>query len=709
MVLETQRWLNKTYGALAAFEHAPEDGHTGWPTIYALREALQYETHSTAIGQGFGTATEAAVDSVVNQLKVGYSGNLVYLIEGAFWCKGINPGAFAGKYTIETQSAVEQLQRNAGVVANGVMTTQLMKALFDMSAFTLLQGGSSEIRSMQQYLNGKYHDYFGILPCDGIYQRETNTALIYALQATEGMPVGTANGYYGPGTATRTPVLSVGDYGEYVKIVQYGLMVNGFYSGPFDNHFSSEMGEAIKDFRKFMNLTPVNTTADLTVIKGLLTTNGNTNRDSIACDTAKQLNSTDIALLKRADFSVVGRYLTGTVGRGRNEKNKNLTSQELKLITDAGLRVFPIYQDGGADESYFTASQGDTDAAKAEAAAKKLGFPENTIIYFAVDADIEEGNIFGTALPYIATVAAKMMYYRVGIYGTRNVCEHAYEIGAVSACFVSDMSTGYSGNLGFKMPNAWAFDQFTEYYLSADLPIDQLASSGRDQGVSGFTKTTDSHVPEIIEDIVDAVQPFHIFKKTDFKISKSVHISDGTTDYYLRWSDDWNLVNRDGLGNLTISNEKVTIDLGKKIPSFPNVFEDSQQKQAEQLFNELAPKVGNGNIQAGPVIKNGRIGTKLEIKGTKRIDEGNEVEYSLIVEVYIRENNQQLPDPILEQIKGKIHQMSVNLVKPVHEVDGTFNVVIDLSMLAIILAGAYFGGAVASPVLALLVLSKVNI
>lgn len=43
---------------------------------------------------------------------------------------------------------------------------------------------------------------------------------------------------------------------------------------------SSKIGEEVVAFRKFMKLAPeTSTTADLTVIKGLLTSNGNTNRD----------------------------------------------------------------------------------------------------------------------------------------------------------------------------------------------------------------------------------------------------------------------------------------------------------------------------------------------------------------------------------------------------------------------------------------------
>ncbi|AYE58629.1 glycosyl hydrolase, family 25 (GH25) [Lactiplantibacillus plantarum] len=422
MVLKVQKWLNKTYGGLSGYEYAPENGRTGWPTIYSLREALQIETKSKAIGQGFGPATEESVSKYVDKIKLEYEGKLASLVQGAFWCKGINPGAFNGVIIGETVEAIATLQRNAGLSGTGKMSTKLMKALFDMSAFTLVHGGSSTVRAMQQYLNGKYQSYFGILPCDGIYQRDTNTALIYGLQAAEGMDEDTANGFYGPGTSQRTPTLQVGDSGDFFRILQYGLLVNGFYNGPFDSVFTVDVGGAIASFRKFMNLEPFVMTADLTVFKGLLTTNGNTNRNSIACDTSKQLTLTDVQTIKRAEFSIVGRYLTGTVGVGSSRRNKNLTTKEIEIITGEGLSIFPIYQDGGADEDYFTAAQGRRDGQKAVLAASKLGFPHSATIYFAVDVDIENGNIPGTVIPYITGVAASVSKYKVGIYGTRNVC-----------------------------------------------------------------------------------------------------------------------------------------------------------------------------------------------------------------------------------------------------------------------------------------------
>lgn len=76
-----------------------------------------------------------------------------------------------------------------------------------------------------------------------------------------------------------------------------------------------------------------------------------------------------------------------------------------------------------------------------------------TIIYFAVDLDVTSDEIESYILPYFKVISTKMdPDYYIGIYGTRNVCSQICHAGYAKTCFVSDMSTGYSGNMGFKIP-----------------------------------------------------------------------------------------------------------------------------------------------------------------------------------------------------------------------------------------------------------------
>jgi hypothetical protein len=59
-VLEAQRWVNATYGTVPGYVRAPEDGKTGWSTMYALTRALQHELGITALSNSFGPATRFA-------------------------------------------------------------------------------------------------------------------------------------------------------------------------------------------------------------------------------------------------------------------------------------------------------------------------------------------------------------------------------------------------------------------------------------------------------------------------------------------------------------------------------------------------------------------------------------------------------------------------------------------------------------------------
>ena len=106
-----------------------------------------------------------------------------------------------------------------------------------MDAYVLIEGGDANIQMIQQSLNANYNSYFGLIACDGIYERDTNTALIYALQAEEGLSTSVANGVFGPTTTADCPTLSSGDSGNFVKILQWALYCNGFDPSGFDGNF----------------------------------------------------------------------------------------------------------------------------------------------------------------------------------------------------------------------------------------------------------------------------------------------------------------------------------------------------------------------------------------------------------------------------------------------------------------------------------------
>ncbi|MBK0052492.1 glycoside hydrolase domain-containing protein [Leuconostoc sp. S50] len=499
MVLETQEWLNKTYGSVTNYTNVPQNGQTGWATIYGLIQGLQHELGIT-IREGapaFGDATAAAYDEqVVPKLKNGYKSNIVYLIQGAFWAKGINPGSFTGVYSDDTTAAIESLQSDAGIPTTGVLNSELAQALFDMSAFVLVSGGDSDVRKMQQYLNANYRQYTGILPADGIYQRATNTALIYGVQAELGLG-SIANGFWGPTTiATYRSAFNSGLSQRVIQLVQYALYVNmkeyltkkGGGQVTFNGNLDAATQNVLSEFQSFMVLEPVKAgQPDSTTMYSLMLSSGSPARNFFGIDTSYQLDNAMIKALVDYEVNYVGRYLTGSVGVGDSQRNKNLTRTEAQNILDAGLKLVPIYQDNNPHLTYFDYDQGMKDAKLAVSAALNIGIPNGHTIYFAVDMDMTDDEITSAAIPYFNGVAAGISHYNIGVYGTRNVSSRVSQsVSSVKFSYVSNMSTGYSGNLGFSQPINWAFDQFFEDDNGVGtLPaLDRVAVSHRDEGVN---------------------------------------------------------------------------------------------------------------------------------------------------------------------------------------------------------------------------------
>ncbi|KEK24721.1 hypothetical protein BAGA_23960 [Bacillus gaemokensis] len=94
------------------------------------------------------------------------------------------------------------MQKDLGCTADGAVNPKLFKALLTMDAYVLITGGSSKVRSIQQWLNNKYINRAGFfyMPCDGHYSRDVQKALMYAIQYEEGLDDATANGNFGPTT-----------------------------------------------------------------------------------------------------------------------------------------------------------------------------------------------------------------------------------------------------------------------------------------------------------------------------------------------------------------------------------------------------------------------------------------------------------------------------------------------------------------------------
>ena len=624
MVYLTQKWLNQEYGDVPGFGSVPENGKTGWDTVYGLTRALQHELGITDLANNFGPTTERLYGQNPLHRQDGVTNRQFAILQGALWCKGYSPGyylrenpdgtvSFDEIFNESVERAVIELKEDAGLInPDGVVTVNVMKALMSMDAFKLLSsyGGDVKVREMQQKLNRKYEAYTGLTPCDGVYGRNTNKAIVYALQAEEGLPTSVANGNFGVTTKKCCPRIpyarnssaaknySGGYYTQshisaMTELVQFALYVNGYGDGVTDGIFDEGTRQAIRAFQKEYAI-PVTGVADKTTWLSLFISCGDTDRSAKAADCATQLSAAQAKSLYNNGYRYIGRYLTGTYNGG---KDKAIYRDEAERIFAAGLNFFPIYQTSARSDTYFTPAKGTEDAYAAIEAAAKLGVPKNTIIYFAVDFDCMDYQITSNIIPYFKAVHDVMSssIYQTGIYGTRNCCTRVSEMGYACSSFVGDMSTGFSGNLGYSMPDNWAFDQFYTTSIGSGagyLEIDKDGFSGRDTGVSWLNAPQETPLPNITvgesfsDKLVGPLLNILGYETPAFELPFGFSID---LSNLISYEDDW----KEGTRKVTIGINEISKDNYDPYEHIKELIESFEKSPSTASWNSLKGIINN--------------------------------------------------------------------------------------------------------------------
>lgn len=414
MVLKTQQWLNNVYGQDSRFNLLTEDGVTGWQTIYGLIRALQIELGITVTSNNFGPTTKSKFQerfpNGVQQQAIDdeTESNIYAIIQGACWCKGYSTGAsyITKHFYSGTGNEIKSLKSDAGCSdTTSTVTLNVMRALLSMNQFKLVYGGNSKIQQIQRNLNNGYEAYIGLSPCDGLYGREMNEALIKVLQAIEGYSVADATGNFGSGTKSNLPIvpsngeLAMNVETAAIKLVRYALCCNGYDVAIDSGEWDIAVADKVEEFQTDMCITQ-SRKADTNTWMALLLSKGNPDRSCIACDTRFEMTESRLQYLKNHGYQIVGRYLTGG-------DFKELRTFEINNILNEGIKVFPIFQESGTDLTYFTSARGKQDA----------------------------------------------------------------------------KNTGFSGNMGFKMPENWNLDQFHEISGistgTTTMDLDKVAYSGK--------------------------------------------------------------------------------------------------------------------------------------------------------------------------------------------------------------------------------------
>ena len=326
-----------------------------------------------------------------------------------------------------------------------------------------------------------------------MFSRGVQKGLVYALQYSLGQADGAADGVFGP--TTRNLLRSGGqvssgstDVGtkHLVRLFKAGLIFNSYVNVDWESTtFTGTTASVTKGFQSFCHL-PTTGQGDYATWCSLLSSTGDPQRPASGADCMTPLNQDRINTLKSNSVEIVGRYIAGGV-------NKRMTKMEASLIVQNGLRFFPIYQENNDAPQYFTYASGVQQGTAAIQNAQALTIPLGAIIYFCCDWDPNTDEIDSIVLPFFRGVSSAITSagspYRIGVYGTRNLCQRISSAGIGVTSFVGGMSSGWSGNLGFPLPGNWAFDQIAGATLGSGagrLEIDRDVVSGRDKGVAAL-------------------------------------------------------------------------------------------------------------------------------------------------------------------------------------------------------------------------------
>lgn len=548
-IVTFQNWLNTIFGGSEGWIPLTLNGSTGTTLMQATVRAFQIEHGITPTGE-LGPVTLACMKNMSPITKMDPNDEPsvdVCLIQGALFAKGYNAGGITGIYYTTGVNAVKLMQAEAGIEVDGIINWKVWAGLLSLFWFKLVDNGDYKIQKLQRQLNTDWADQLGIGPCDGVISRRTALSLIGALQAAEGLTVvdDLTEINFGPATFAACPTLSINSsssLSKYIKILQYALYVNGYETDNFNGIYDESTKQQVSQMQSDYALVSVGAVtfgvANPTTIKALMTSTGDQNRNAYACDCSTVLNRQQALDIKKAGYTHVGRYLTGSVGN--DFIPKFLTKDEIKYITEAGLNVFLIYQDGGYYSEYFqNRIQGSEDARIAIEAARKIGAPSGSIIYFAVDFDCYGDEVVENIIPYFWSIK-QVFYssenpkgYQIGIYAPRQVCTIITNREYAVASFICGMSWGFAGNLGFPLPKNWVFDQFFEYELesSPSFPLDKVSYSGKiDGGISAFDVVSDDTIDEI-EKKREEQQKNSLRNDFIYRVAKSMNLSDQIIDF----------------------------------------------------------------------------------------------------------------------------------------------------------------------------------
>lgn len=147
-----------------------------------------------------------------------------------------------------------------------------------------------------------------------------------------------------------------------------------------------------------------------------------------AIDCSVPLNPTTAAAFKTDGIAFAIRYVDNNPASG-----KRITKEEAQIISNAGLQIISVFEKMG-DQADINGAMGKRDGEWALQAAREVGQPDGSCIYFAVDYDAQPSDMDNVAA-YIKAAADATPTYSTGVYGSKAVIDEMQKRGACSHHF----------------------------------------------------------------------------------------------------------------------------------------------------------------------------------------------------------------------------------------------------------------------------------
>jgi hypothetical protein len=203
-----------------------------------------------------------------------------------------------------------------------------------------------------------------------------------------------------------------------------------------------------------------------------------------------------VACMKGSGITAVGRYYTK-----KRTNSKILTANEARLLSDAGIRIWPVYQNRHRQAADFSSIKGKEEAEDALDYAKTvIRQPEGSAIYFSADFDASPAILNSAIRPHFEAIAAAFAAagnpYRIGVYSSGLVCKSLLDAHLVQLTWLSQ-SSGFRGTPEFKASRRWNILQFlgVKHFCNFEDEIDPDEINHDSGDFGGFLLPTAQPLP----------------------------------------------------------------------------------------------------------------------------------------------------------------------------------------------------------------------